>query len=74
MRKKVVLEEMLSFGDYFGEISLIFNCLTTSTVASVTYSICAKLSKDVFEQIRVHAKWSYDDIVAKTFNYDDEWT
>ena len=49
MRKKVLSNDVLNPGDYFGDISLIYNCLTTATVSSVTYSICAKVTKDVIE-------------------------
>ena len=52
MRKKVLSTNILNFGDFFGEISLIFNCVTTATVSSVTYSICAKVNKRVIEQMR----------------------
>lgn len=43
--------KILKPGDYFGEISLIYDCRRTMTVISKNYSTMAKLSKALFLEL-----------------------
>jgi|TARA_B110001450_G_C17189906_1_gene306909 CRP-like cAMP-binding protein len=57
-------------GDYFGELSLIFNCRRTCTVKSLNYSTLAMIDQDSF------VKSSRKFIMAirnQTINYNDKY-
>lgn len=74
MRKKVRCNQVLQNGDYFGEISILYGCLTTASVSSVTYSVSAKIDKQVIEKLKNYAWDVYKQMREKSFEYKDEWT
>ena len=42
-----------AFGEYFGEIALIYGCKRTATVQSLKYSTLAKLKKSDYQDILI---------------------
>jgi CRP-like cAMP-binding protein len=44
-------EKKLRFGDYFGEISLIYGCKTTAKIIARKYCNLATLNKHKFEEV-----------------------
>ena len=73
MRKKVK-HCTLGPGDYFGEISIIYECPRTATVQCMDYSIYAQMSSNDFFDV-----WNYQPDIFDGFKedllrmYDDEW-
>ena len=44
-------EKKLRFGDYFGEISLLYTCKTTAKIIARKYCNLATLNKQKFEEV-----------------------
>lgn len=73
MRKRVLCPHLLQHGDYFGENSLIYRCLTTAQITTITYCVCAKLERSKFDKLQYYAPDAYYNMIEATLKYDDEW-
>jgi CRP-like cAMP-binding protein len=67
------LIKTLQVGQYFGELALIYNCMRTATVRTVTYTSVAYLSSEDFNQLTS----SYPELIwtlkKAATNYNDHW-
>lgn len=60
MRNKVKSVTIIGEGEFFGEVSVIYNCPATATVTSLLYSICASIEKKQFKKIQLYNPGIYD--------------
>ena len=70
-KKNVRLGKLLRLGDYFGEISLIYECPRSATVFSTKYSTMAKLMKSSYKEILIHFPNLVDELKLGIYAYND---
>jgi CRP-like cAMP-binding protein len=63
--------KILKPGDHFGEISLIYGCRRTATVASRNYSTLGKISKDLVLQIQSDNPGFLQHLMKMSYHYRD---
>ena len=61
----------LDHGEYFGEVSLIFDSVRTATVTCTNYCTLGKLGHPQLYDICAHYPVFRKALVESTFNYDD---
>ena len=59
----------LNRGEYFGECSLIFDCLTSASIKSTKYCTFALISKDVFITV---CKCYFERMKEESNKYNDK--
>mmetsp|Transcript_19260 Transcript_19260/g.26077 ORF Transcript_19260/g.26077 Transcript_19260/m.26077 type:complete len:91 (+) Transcript_19260:75-347(+) len=64
--------KILRQGQLFGEISLIYNCLTTASVIALKYCTIGKLMQDDFEEITLQHPQILQYIKEGIFEYNDK--
>jgi CRP-like cAMP-binding protein len=57
--------------DYFGEISMIYDCKRTATVTSMKYSTLAMLKKDFYKEILIEFPNLQEQLKKSIFQYKD---
>lgn len=67
-------QRILTEGDFFGEISLIYNCPRTATVQSFTYGTLAILSLSSFNELSYKFSDLVPELTQAVSEYDDEET
>ena len=65
-------EKLLRPGYLFGEISLIYSCLTTATVKAKKYCNLGKLTKENFKEITTTQPKIHEQIKAGIYEYEDK--
>lgn len=65
-------EKLLRPGYLFGEISIIYNCLTTATVKAKKYCNLGKLTKEKFKEIVTMQPKIHEQIKAGIYEYEDK--
>lgn len=63
--------KVLKPGDHFGEISLVYGCRRTATVASRNYSTLGKISKDLVLQIQSDNPGFFQHLRKYIYHYKD---
>ena len=69
-KKKV--EKLLRPGYLFGEISIVYNCLTTATVQAKKYCNLGMLTKEKYKEIVTMQPMIQDEIKTGIYQYDDK--
>lgn len=67
-------QNILTDGEYFGEISLIYNCPRTATVSSLTYGTLAVLSLACFNELSYKFSDLVPELTQGVSQYHDEDT
>jgi len=70
-KKNVRLGKLLRSGDYFGEVSLVYDCPRTATVQSTKYSTMAELKKGAYKEILILFPFLVDELKQGIFRYND---
>ena len=65
-------DKLLRSGQLFGEISIIYDCLTTATVRAKKYCNLAKLSKEKYKEITTTYPRINEEIKNGIQQYDDK--
>ena len=65
-------EKLLRPGYLFGEISIVYNCLTTATVQAKKYCNLGKLSKEKYKEIITMQPRINDEIQTGIYEYEDK--
>ena len=63
---------MLRSGQYFGEISLVYNCRCTAKVVAKKYCTLARLSKEKFKEVTTQIPAMLEEINKGIYEYDDK--
>jgi CRP-like cAMP-binding protein len=63
----------LEVGQYFGELALIYSCMRTATVRTVTYTSVAYLSSEDFKRITSSFPELIWTLKKAATNYNDHW-
>ena len=71
-KKKKDKSKQLRPGSYFGEISLVYDCLTTAKVVATKYCTLAKLEKDKFKELTMQIPLLLEAINKGIYDYDDK--
>ena len=70
-RKNMKLGKLLRSGDYFGEISLIYDCPRSATIQSTKYSTVAKLTKSAYKEILIQFPNLLNELKQGIYAYND---
>ena len=70
--KKTEKEKLLRPGYLFGEISIVYNCLTTATVQAKKYCNLGKLTKKMYKEIITMQPKINDEVQNGIYEYDDK--
>lgn len=65
-------KKVLRPGYLFGEISIVYNCLTTATVKAKKYCNLGKLTKEKYKEIITMHPKIQDEIKTGIYEYDDK--
>lgn len=65
-------EKKLRFGDYFGEISLIYGCKTTAKIIARKYCNLAILNKSKFEEVLLQFPGLKETFKKDIYKYNDK--
>ena len=65
-------EKLLRPGYLFGEISIVYNCLTTATVQAKKYCNLGKLTKERYKEIVTMQPKIQDEIKTGIYEYNDK--
>ena len=65
-------KKILRPGYLFGEISIVYNCLTTATVKAKKYCNLGKLTKEKYKEIITMQPKIQDEIKTGIYEYDDK--
>ena len=70
-KKNIRLGKLLRAGDYFGEISLIYDCPRSATIQSTKYSTMAKLTKSAYKEILIQFPNLLTELKQGIYKYND---